>query len=105
MKADLPMESRRQQQRAAVCTAIVKKPATEPTLPVRKRTPFTLKREGSLVVGGSKLKIFRGHTATLKRPAASSSSLRKRPAGHTAVLKRPSINSPSIRKRPAARSG
>jgi len=73
------MHERRKQQVQAVRHALLKKPAKASSHSKRKRTPFTLKREGSLILGGTKLTIFKGHPATvLKRPA--SARVQKHPA-------------------------
>ena len=70
-KAVLAMQPERQRQRALVSGAVKKRPAHQ----TRKRTPFTLKREGFLIQSGVRRSIYKG---ALQRPATA--SVRKRPA-------------------------
>ena len=75
-KATLPMQARREQQIIVVRQAVLRKPAKASRSQHQKRTPFTLKREGSLVVGGSKMAIFKGASGiVMKKP-----SIMKKPA-------------------------
>ena len=46
-KAALPMHERRQEQQELVRAFVAKRPAQSTKAPRRKRTPFSLKREGS----------------------------------------------------------
>ena len=84
-KASLPMRESRQQQVAAVRAAVSKRPARADDKPRRKRTLFTLKREGSLIVGGSKLSIFKPCAPFKKKPSGGGPykypAMCKRPAG------------------------
>ena len=87
-KATLPMQARREQQIIVVRQAVLRKPAKASRNLHRKRTPFTLKREGSLVVGGSKMAIYKG----------ASDVVRKKPASDIVRKK------PSVKKKPARRA-
>ena len=93
-KSSLPVQQARQEQIAAVRAVLLKKPAKSPGILRRKRTPFSLKREGSLILGGSKLAIYRGNTpsAPAKRPAKKMVKKRSssKPAAEKMVKKRPS---------------
>jgi len=72
LKGDLPLRKQREQQRALVHGVMLKRPAaaSQP----RKRTPFTRKREGSLVQAGVRRSIYKAAkpSGIVKRPALSS---------------------------------
>ena len=82
-KSSLPLQEARLEQIAGVRAVLLKKPARSPGILRRKRTPFSLKREGSLILGGSKLAIYRGNTPSgpVKRPATK--MVKKRPSAKT----------------------
>lgn len=66
-KASLDNRDARSQQRAIVADAVQKKPAARVRF-TRKRTPFTLRREGSLVQAGVKRSIYK---QVHKKPACA----------------------------------
>ena len=96
-KSSLPVQQARQEQIAAVRAVLLKKPAKSPGILRRKRTPFSLKREGSLILGGSKLAIYRGNTPSVpaKRPAKK--MVKKRPSSKTSAKK-------MVKKRPSSKT-
>ncbi len=65
MRPRLALCRERTQQVKAVAKSLRKRPASTARKPP-KRTPFNLKREGRLIVGGVKRAIFKGG---VKRPA------------------------------------
>ena len=65
-KSELSLRGARSQQRAAVAAVIKKKPAAR-AHHQKKRTPFTLKREGVLVQAGVKRSVYK---QAHKKPAS-----------------------------------
>ena len=85
------------EQIAGVRAVLPKKQAKRPGILRRKRTAFSLKREGSLILGGSKLAIYRGNTPSVpaKRPAKK--MVKKRPSSKTPAKK-------IVKKRPSSKN-
>jgi hypothetical protein len=79
LKASTPLFEGRKKRAAQVQAWVAKRPAGSLLAKSRKRTPFTLKRTGALILGGVKNTVFKKSPASqvFKRPMMS---IGKRPA-------------------------
>ena len=79
LKASTPLFEGRKKRAAQVQAWVAKRPAGSLLAKSRKRTPFTLKRTGALILGGVKNTRFKvpGASKVFKRPMLS---VGKRPA-------------------------
>ena len=96
-KADLPLQRSRMRSAELVKSFVKKRPAAPVRAKPIKRTPFNLKRESTLRVGGSKLSILgpaRTPKEVLKRPAATSLISKKQigPVAKPRLCKKPAAS-------------